>query len=489
MQLIPFRKKRIWVAGTTGKGQFDCLCLKHARGSVKVEEHKSCKALSELPARAITLVIHSERLLISTESFPPLKEDILQLQAEERIRNLGPWNEDTPLSHCIHLREKGSSLNSYTIISLPQSDIEQNLKAAQEANIRITRCLPHVASISALTGRLTNEPVMVCFLAMGYLEILVAEKGIPYYSQISPIDLELGMDLDLLSQAIFSVRQIISARYNKEVQKVLFLSKEEGPLPDKIGEEEVWQPQLKDLVGEDDEAFFWKYPELIGAPFVSEDFDCLPKQLKTTYLIQDLNKAVAGVAAAGLVLLGASSFFLVNERSKALSRYNRLYSATLAKKAQVDTRMPRADELKKLTLLARVWDSVRKEGPIDRLLYAIASHIPENVVIQEMSVKREGGENRRQETQEIPPPEHFVSPQSPGMESDSGDKAFYQRPLVVHLELYTKGQFQEVKTRLQRAVNLLGRKFAVSNVTMKYQEDQDRGYLHCDLLKQEVKGG
>ncbi len=434
-------------------------------------------------------MIHSERLLISTESFPPLKKDILQLQAEERIRNLGPWNEDTPLSHCIHLREKGSSLNSYTIISLPQSDIEQNLNAAQDANIRITRCVPHVASISALTGRLTHEPVMACFLAMGYLEILVSEKGIPYYSQISPIDPELGLDLDLLSQAIFSVRQIISARYNKEVQKVLFLSKEEGPLPDKIGEEEVWQPQLKDLVGEDDEAFFWKYPELIGAPFVSKDFDCLPKQLKTTYLNQDLNKAVAGVSAAGLILLGASSFFLVNERSKALSRYNRLYSATLAKKAHVDTRRPRADELQKLTQIARVWESVRKEGPIDKLLYAIASHIPENVVIQEMSVKRKGDEGGHEETQEIPPPEHFVSPKSPGMESDSSDKAFYQRPLVVHLELYTQGEFQEVKTRLQRAVNLLGRKFAVSNVTMKYQEDQDRGYLHCDLLKQEVKGG
>jgi len=46
-----------------------------------------------------------------------------------------------------------------------------------------------------------------------------------------------------------------------------------------------------------------------------------------------------------------------------------------------------------------------------------------------------------------------------------------------------------VKTRLQRAANLLGAKFTVSNVTMKYQEDQGCGYLHCDLLEQEVKGG
>ncbi len=394
-----------------------------------------------------------------------------------------------PLSHCMHIREKGTSLNSYTIISLPQSDIEQNLRAAQDANIRITRCVPHVASISALTGRLTNEPVMACFLAMGYLEILVAEKGIPYYSQISPIDLELGIDLDLLSQAIFNVRQIINSRYNKEVEKILFFSKEDDPLPDKIGEEVVWKPQLKGLMGEDDQAFFWKYPELIGAPFVTEDFNCLPKQLKAIYLIQDLDKAVAGVSAAGLVLLGASAFFLVNEQAKALSRYNRLHSATMAKKAQIDTRMPRAEELQKLTQITRVWESVKKERPIDTLLYAIASHIPKNVVIQEMSVKRKGDVGRHEGHQEIPPPEHFVSPQRTGMESDAGLQAFYQRPLVIHLELYTRGEFQEVKTRLQRAANLLGAKFTVSNVTMKYQEDQGCGYLHCDLLEQEVKGG
>ena len=418
-----------------------------------------------------------------------MKQDILNLQVEERIRNLGPWNEDAPLYHCMHLAEKGNSLNTYTIISLPRSDIEKNLSAIQGSHIRVTHCIPHVASISALTGRLTHEPVMACFLAMGYLEILVAEKGIPYYSQISPLEHGLGLDLEILAQAIFNVRQIISTRYNKRVGKLLFFTKENVQVPEKIGDEEVWRPELKGLIPPESEPLFWKYPELIGAPFVSRDFDCLPKQLKTTYIFEDLNKAVAGLAATGLVFLGASAFFLTAEHSRALARYNRLYSVTQTKKEKIVARIPESHEVQNLSRIARVWKSMNEEKPVEQLLYSVARHIPENVIIHEMSIKRQGSQNEPNNSREIPPPEQFTNPQETNTKTETTAHAFYQRPLIVHLDLVTTGSFQEVKTRLQRAAHQLGRGFVVSNVTMKYQEEKGLGNLTCDLLKREVSGG
>ena len=309
MLLTPFPKKKTWVAGTTDAGQFDCLGIRRTGNRVELEEIISCTSLSELPSDVSNLVIHSERILISNESFPPVKEEILRLQIEERIRPLGPWEENIPLHHCIRLITKGNTLGTYAIISLPQNDIERHIAAAQESKIRIRRCIPHVASISALSGRLTKEPVICCFIVSDYMEILVSEKGIPCYSQISPIDQETGIDFDVLAQSIFNVRQIFSSRFNKNIEKLLFFSKEATNIPEKIGDEAVWKPNLDDFIIKGDKGLFWRYPELVGAPFVPDDFDCLPKDLKRAHQLQDINKRVASAALAASLALGFSGLF------------------------------------------------------------------------------------------------------------------------------------------------------------------------------------
>ncbi len=424
------------------------------------------------------LVIHSERIAISTESFPPMKQELLMLQIDERVRPVGPWAEDTILHHCTYLLDKDSSLNSFVIISLPETDIRNVLSSLTGTGLRINRCVTHVAAVAALAGQLTDEPIISCILDKSYLEILVTEKGIPYYSQISPIDDQL-VDFDIIAQAVFNVRQIIDSRFNKSVKKTLIFSKEKLDIPDKLGEEKIWRPDF-DFVSGGNHDIVWRFPQLIGALFVPKSFDCLPEDLRFSYLIQDINKVAVFVALSGVAILGASGLYLSNQHVKVLADFQQLDSSVENRKTELIKKMPGRDEASSVAHVLKVINSVSKEPPLDALLYSLALSVPEDVIIDEIKIDRKPDQNM-QSPAEAPSPEMLSQESASQLEGHEADKAFFDMPLTVWLRFLTSGDFQQVKTRLEKTVDLLGAKFEVSNIKMEYKEDTGQGQLSCRL--------
>jgi len=424
-------------------------------------------------------VIHSERILITTESFPSLKPEMLNVQLDERIRPLAPWPEDIPVHYCVHLIERSGRFNSYIVISLPERDIQKTVKPIAETGFRIQQCVPHVAAIAAFTGRLTDDPVLACIFDGSYLEILFAEKGLPYYSQISPLDDEI-LDFDLMGQAIFNVRQIIDSRFNKSVKKTLFFSKKEMALPDSIGEEEIWRPDLASLLETDHPDIAWKFPELLGAPYVSKDFDCLPSDFKTSYLIQDINRVAASLAFGGLVILGATGVYLSGQKAKVMADYQQLNSMVNSRKEKVLAQLPDEQDVRNIAEVIRVIKAVSKEPPLDSLLYSIALSVPERVVIDELKINR--AETEQAEVGPgLPPPDAFTGGAQAVQHSEKNADVFFDKPLVMTLKLVTKGEFQQVKTRLEKAVDLLAMRFNVGHIKMEYREEISQGELACQL--------
>ncbi len=408
-----------------------------------------------------------------------MNQELMKLQLDERIRPLGPWTEDTALYHCVHTIQSTGNLNSYVIVSLPEHDIQKIIELAIEAGMRIEKCVPHVASIAALMGRLTKEPVMACIFNNTYLEILVAQKGIPYYSQISPLDDEL-FDVELIHQAILHVRQIIDSKFNKTVKKTLFFNAKDIPLPDHFLKEEVWRPNLDNFVKGAKADVVWKFPELIGAAFVSKDFDCLSPELKSSYLIRDINKAAVSLALGGLIILGATGNYLSVQKDKVQVKYEQLTTTIKKRKEEVLAKLPEKEEIKNFKQIVRVINEVAKEPSLDTLLYSIAASVPEKVIIDQLHVKR--SEIQQTDTkEEIPPPEAFsgenISPDLNQQETNN----FFQRPLVVTLKFLTKGDFQQVKTRLEKTVDLLGNKFQVDHIRIEYKEETGEGHLACQF--------
>lgn len=436
------------------------------------------------------LVIHSERILISSESFPPSKKDILDLQIEERIRPLGPWTEDIDLSHCVHLQEKGGSRNSYIIISLPGQDIQKSLTPLTGSGIRVKRCIPHVAAIAALSGRLTDEPVISCFLAGGYLEIIASEKGIPYYSQISPQDNEEVPDFEMIAQAIFNVRQIMDSRFNKSVKKLLFFSRNRIALPEFIGQDKIWFPELDHLILKGQKDLVWQYPELAGAPFVNEDFNCLPSNLKSACFVQDINRSAAAFAAAGTLVLAVAGAFLDQDHARALAGYEKIYAQVKAQKEAIVPRIPNPEETANFSTLLKVWEHIATEPSIDSVLYIIARQLPENVVIRKLDAKRTGKVKAGppEAGQGLPPPEKFISGEAAPTSREPDHQAFYERPLLLNLQLFTTGSFQEVKTRLQKSVSMLGSRFDLGNIRWEYREETGQGLLICSIFIKTLEG-
>ena len=410
---------------------------------------------------------------------------------EERIRPLGAWSEDVPLFHCIHLLKQGHSNNTYIVVSLPEQDITNQLEVLQQEEIRLDGCVPHVASIAAFTGQLTHEPVMACVLANGYLEILVAEKGVPLYSQISPLDDDGEVDLVLLEQAVLNVRQIVDAKYKKIVKKLLYFDKNEENLPENIGKIKIWYPKPKFLANREQYQLAWKHPELVGTVFVHNDFNCIPDRFKKFYFIQDANRVATAFSIAGIILLGCSGIFLSSQYDQALTKYQKLNNSIQTTKEQILRKMPSPKDIKNLREIASVLEELFREPTIDSLLYHISRNIPEGVVIEDLKAERWGatGENGQpNHPTDVPPPDAFVASTNQG-EAESGqlDQSFFRTPLVVQLLLLSQGDFQTVKVRLEEAADLLAKDFNLKNVKFSYKEDQEAGHLECELRLSESR--
>ncbi len=410
----------------------------------------------------------------------------MKLQIDERVRPIGPWADESAIHHCVHLLEKGSSLNTFAVVSLPERDIERAISPFSDLGARVKSCIPHVAAIAALTGRLTDEPVIACFMDRGYVDIIAAEKGIPFYSQISPIDEEIG-DPEIMAQAIFNVRQIINSRFNKNVKKLLLFGKKNYHMQDQLGSEKIWRPDTKKIVKEEHQDLFWLHPELVGSRFTDKDFNCVPTSLKNTYVIQDINRVAAALALCGIIVLSGSGFYLKRETTRLRARYNLLKAKVQEQDHRISKKMPDAKVLERVAGILKVKQAVSKEPSLDDLLYKISGRIPDAVAIEELKAKREElHEAKAHKASDVPPPESFTG-QLPAQEKDVAQPSqFFQMPLVVSLKLTSIGTFQQVKARLEKAAQMLGNDFSLSDISLEYKEANSLGRLECRFV---LRGG
>ncbi len=412
----------------------------------------------------------------------------MKLQIDERVRPIGLWAEESTIHHCIHLLEKGSGLNTFTIISLPQRDIERAISPFSDLGARVKSCIPHVAAIAALTGCLTDEPLIACFMAKGYVEIIAAEKGIPFYSQISPLDEEMD-DPEIMAQAIFNVRQIINSRFNKNVKKLLLFGRKSHYTPDQLGSEKIWRPDTKKILKEEHQDLFWIHPELVGTLFTDKDFNCVPSSLKKTYIIQDINRAAAAIALCGAVALSGSGFYLKQETARLRAKYNLLETKVREQDNRISKKMPDAKVIERVAKILKVKQVISQEPSIDDLLFKISERIPDAVVIEELKAKREELHNpKTNEASQVPPVESFTG-QLPAQDKDVVQPSqFFQMPLVVSLKLASTGTFQQVKARLEKAAQMLGNDFYLSDINLEYQEANNLGLLTCRFVLKEGQG-
>ncbi len=485
MKILPFGKKHWILSPNEGNRGFNCLCLSQKGNTLSIEHFQQIISPKDIPAKSAHVVFYSERLLVSKESFFATKKEILELQIDEKMRLIGPWAEGTRVKHAMHLLSKGEQQNEYIILSLPENDIE-NVVNQLSNDIRIKKCSVHVAAIASIVGKLTDELILSCFLANGFLEIIVSEKGIPYYSQISPLEILPTDDLSIISQAIYNVRQIIGSKLNKSVKKTIFFTRQLDEIPRNIQNEDIWIPDVSKLVKNDNEGLFFKYPELFGAIFVSNDFDLLPKKLKQTYLFQDINKVATSIALVGSIALGISTPYLINKKNNQLITYQKLYQKVQQEKRTIQKQLPTIEQTQEINNLLSLWNNIQNEPSIVNILLDISKSIPQEVILDHINITRQAiskdiAQNSNDDIN-INALEYGLDNSSNMENSINAKHNLLDTPLSINITFFSQGSFRDVKNNFEETTIRLGKFFDLKEVNWSYKEQEKSGILNCKIL-------
>ena len=458
------------------ENSWTCLEIKHAKGTIRAGRLLQLSDLSRLGSSRVIYVIPSERILISREAFPPLPKEILSLQVDERIRPIGPWPEGIDIHHCLHLLSKGIRQNEYATISLPAADVEAATSLAAAARFRLQAAVPRAAAVAGLVSKLTDDPVLCCFLAEGIFEITAVEKGAPFYSQIAPIDDPGILDDKLVEQTIFSVRQIIDSRFRKSVKKTVFFNRYGHDVPDKIGETQIWKPDWSRVIQTEQPETISRYPELAGALFAHKSFNCLPPAWQNACRICCLNRLAATAALAGSLALCLSGIYLHGKENKLISQYDRTLQEVQAYKAAINEVLPDKEATDNLSRLLHIWQRAEQQPRMEKVLMDISGCLPESVAIAEFKTEREKAQNSMEKRGPEPAGEDGIPGQPKGAAPE-----IYEAPLVMHLFLTSKGNFQEIRTRFEKSIAGLKANFPVTGIQWIYKEDKRTGVLNCRL--------
>ncbi len=484
MKILPFKKK-IWIVSKEEGSIYNGICLKKSGNSISLLEYRQFEDPKELSSKSVYLTFFSERTLITNDTFVSAKRDILELQIDERVKNVGPWADGTRLHHSLFLLSKGERQDEYIVLSTPELDIERVVD--DFSGFRIKGCFPHIAAISALVGQLTDEAVISCFLSRGLLEVIVSKDSIPYYSQISPFDIGEGLEFEVLAQTIFSVRQIIGSKLKENVKKILFFDRNFTSYPEKIGSESTWNPDLSNLIKAGDETLFYRFPDLLGTIFCDKNFDCLPASIKKKYFFNDLNKAVTTISATCSIFLALALPKLNTELKSSLENYQKVIESIRNEKLNIEKEIPSHQDTQKLQEIIGIWNEIQEEPNLSTALIDISSLLPDKVIIAHMKIEREGPKGQEDMTEEgvkeISEPDEIIAEEinDVGPEENILKDEKLIGTLKMHLTLFCQGDFHKVKNKFEQTISSLKQHFRVKKIKWGYQEEKDSGLLYIEI--------
>lgn len=439
----------------------------------------------------LSLVVHSSRTYILCEAFPNVKQDVLILQINDRLRQSGIWLGGTEeLLHCIRPLAVHDGRKMYSVLSLPKDDLVPFLSLGLRQEIKLQTVTPAVAAISAFLRVVTHEPVLAaCFLDKG-LELIVAQNGVPLHFQFIPPGPEGRLDEAMITNAFDIVTQTVKRTHDFEIKKIVTLGPNSYLCPETIGGYSIWVPDWSDFFKTNEPSLIPLYPELFGAYFVDSAFDFVPALWRLSWRIQTASKWMAAAAAVGGIIFFGAGLYV----DKAINP--RLQSEMIARKRVVlqerdalQKVLPQNSERDALQKFVDLMAKYERQPRLDAMMLELAQALPEGVIISELKIERGQVPGSSAQTQAMQPASAPMQTQGGTSHevTDPGVQGLLDRPLEIKLGLYTSGDYGQCKDRFSGVVRAIQCKgmFTVDDIHWEYNERAGQGWFLCRLLRRD----
>ena len=229
--------------------------------------------LRELKGQKVIGACKPKDFYFSRETFPKTKKEILTLQIQDKLQELGLF-EQTPIVRYRNVKEIGG-LNEYEIVAVNELGIKECFEELINKEIKPEKIIPEELSIAFLTIRESEKFLISIYITEDKLWIFITGRNEIFYYRNIEIDSEFGITEELLEEAILTTIDYAQRILKIEIEGIIKYGKNRNIIPKTAIPE--YEPKLifiKNVSKEEIKS----NPILFGSYYVAEEFNFIPEE-------------------------------------------------------------------------------------------------------------------------------------------------------------------------------------------------------------------
>ncbi|MEE4242096.1 MAG: hypothetical protein V2I36_11575 [Desulfopila sp.] len=227
-------------------------------------------------AGTISLTIDSSKASVLIEEFPDVKDDVLQLQIENKINQLALFNVEENISTAYSVINERRQKRLLSIIAQPEYLTTEGIQTVSvSGRVQLENCVSTVAATACLLQQLGPDPFIVLLITRLSALLIGVRDGVPLFLQSIPLSGPAEVDSGVASHAIGFGRQTLQRDFEIDSCRLVCLGEGRDSFDFEALDEENWIPDWSHFLSAEGNDIVL-YPGLFGALFVGSRFSFLP---------------------------------------------------------------------------------------------------------------------------------------------------------------------------------------------------------------------
>ncbi len=428
--------KKIWVLKASGDSFYGYLFRKGETFRVEGPQEVSLRTLR---GEKVLLLVEDQHAYFHREVFTRGPKEIIALQINERLRNLGLL-EGTPRL-AFRIEETEGSLVTVSYLALPAVELEEEVERLVSAEVRLYGVQHHAVALAGLARLVTPDPLFLVEANEEGLWVVVCQGEKLLYLRHFAAGEASGLSTSHVEEALLAALDFAHRGLKKEIKKILPLGTKRDLIPS-LPHLETISPE--GLPFKENREKILLEPAFFGALYAPKDFDLTPEEhrLWLKHLRPARYAALAFLSLAFFNLLGW--FHFSHQAQRLHHRVELLQQEVQAKQNHLQSLLAgREDDLHRLVELRKRFE---QEPRLDFFLAWLAQNLPSRARLKSFKAQRE--------------------PQG----------------MKVQLEILCQGPFSEVQQAFWRFSRRLSAQNTWQNSRLAYDEEQKKGVFSFEFI-------
>ena len=367
---------KIWAVKKEGNKLFGG-CFRYRGDSVFLENELSEIFPKNLKGKKICLIFEPQDFYFSREIFPKTDHEILKLQIQEKLHELGLF--ETPPLIRYQIGEDLGNQVEVEIAALENKEISNLIRFSTEIESRLEKIVPEELAIAYLTLQETPKFILSIYISKNKFLIFLTGQGNIYYFRNIDIDPDFGITENILEEGLLASMDYCERIIGIEIEGILTY----GPQRDILKENTInlYKPKFSFIKGTKIDKIL-EFPSLFGSIFIPDSFNFIP--LNQLIFLKNLSRArYISYIFIILAIINYGLWGIYEPKTSKLEREIKIIENEIKKKNEILQKLLPEEKRRIIEKRNLLINNYKKEFKLNNFLYYIENILPSKAEIIE----------------------------------------------------------------------------------------------------------